>query len=169
MAPVTAASLPVETNLLPAPRLAAGTAPPLDGWTVTLGHRRKQRLCPPPPDAPATALVVASDSPQDAMRLSSAPIRADAGMRFTVAGMFRRHADCTGDITLGVALTRRVNDRTRASENFVLKEPTIPRKDGWMRAQATFNLPAGTESISVHVTGRFDGSIEIGELSLVRR
>lgn len=168
--PATRASdRPAEQNLLPVPE-PGGAGRAIEGWTVSLGDRRRQSVRAAGGNEGAGAtFVLNSASEDDEVRVTAAPVGVEPGQRFTVEGLFDREPGFEGTVVLAVSVARRTAAGADTVENHVVKEPNLRRKDSVLGARETFEAPAGAVSVSVRVAGRFTGTVRISDLTLRRK
>lgn len=83
--------------------------------------------------------------------------------------LIRRGPDFAGTIAAVASVSCQKNGELMCIDQFVVKEPNLPRKDGWLKAQQTFDMPAGAMRLQIGIRGRFTGSVEIGETHLFRK
>ncbi len=168
--PFIAADYPAEHNLIPfGPQMPADGAPP-DNWAVSLGNRRRQtiRWKAEEPDGRIIALFV-SETPNRELFLQSPRVRVEPGQRLTVEAFFRKKEGWIGNVGLEIRLQRETSSGMTIVPHFVSKEPNMPRRDGWIAARETFNIPAGGREIELRVGGRFAGEVEVAQITLLRR
>ncbi len=171
----TRASLPRATDIPPdraivaLPLRASPPGAPIPGWEVRLGHRRRQaaQLVVDPEEG--SVLRLRSRAPRAPLRVAATPVLVAPGDRLTAEALFRRADGFAGRIALGVRVERETAEGPESLDHFVLKEPNLRRRDGWMGARETFTLPAGATRAQIDVRGTFAGEVEVREITLRRR
>lgn len=145
---------------------------PIPGWTLTLGDKRRQsaRIEGVHPAPSAGTLLVQSRSPEE-IRLSSGLFGGLSRRRVSVAGEFRKSSDFEGTVALVLSLIRESESGPVQVDQFLVREPNLLRRDGWVAVQQTTRdpLPASTRSVQLHVRGQFTGTLEIRDLQLIPR
>jgi diadenosine tetraphosphatase ApaH/serine/threonine PP2A family protein phosphatase len=162
-----------DANLLPPLASSAGRAP-ITGWTVRLGDRRAQTFFTrtatedgeTEENGDELRLILESETRRDPIALSSPPVPVHPGMRLQVLGAFRMEPDFDGHIGLVVSLERESEDGPPAVVPFLTVPPALKRRDRWLAAQRTFDVPARTRSVTIHVQGRFTGRVACRDLAL---
>lgn len=154
-----------EANLLPLP---SRTRPPFEGWTVRYGNRFAQSVTAIE-ESTEPAFVLRSAAPAAPIELESAPIAVAPGQRIALEAVFVKAAGFDGVVALGAALTRIApGGASETLESFVMKEPTLRRRDGWA-ARETVEIPAGGRILRVRIVGRFRGEAAVRSISAARR
>lgn len=172
-APTTASMIDVEKNILSVPSSPAAVGSSIPGWSVYLGNRWKQGIRVEPardasePDE-AYAFVLTSQTRKDELRLLSPRINVEPGMRLCLLAAFRKDADFAGNIAVVASLTKVAEGRREVVDQFIVKEPNVARKDGWMTAKKTFTIPADGAFLILQVRGKFIGRVAVKGLTLKR-
>jgi len=167
--PIRAAATPVDNNMLPGFEAPLPPGAAIPGWRIELGHGRRQSVRTIPHKTGPNTAALTSTSGKDELRIASPNVHVAPGTRLCVEGAFRRHPDFSGNTALVVALRKQVDGRIVTLDPFIVKQPNLPRRGGWMLAKQTFQVPAGTVSLTLEVRSRFTGSIDIKDLSMVRK
>lgn len=143
--------------------------PRLPGWRVVRGAARQQawRLTPGPDDLPV--LVLSSGAGGQRFRVE-APLlmlpRDD--VRFQARARFRSSDTFSGHVGLVFDLVKAMPDGSEVLVPvFHRQAPTLRRREGWMKAQATLSLPRHTRAIRLAIEGRFEGEVEVQSVSLL--
>lgn len=163
--PIHAGARAPGENLLPMPGAHAHPLAGMEGWRVRLGNKRRQQLSVTGQGLDAI-WTLSSESSDTAVWITSPTIIVQPKMRMQLAAEMKKSADFEGSLSVVISLTQS-DGATR--EQFVVKEATTHRRDDWLRAQKTFNIPAGAESLHFHLHGRFSGEARVRGLTLARR
>lgn len=167
--PVAAADYPAGANLLAWPQSAEEALRVLPGWTVRLGNGRRQSLRAGTGPDGRILLRLRSETEADAILLESSAIGTGPGRKFTAEALFRKSPDFHGSVALRVSVVRVADGRESRLDSFVLKEPNLPRKEGWHAVRETFETPAGSVRLYLQIVGRFRGEVELAAPALLRR
>jgi len=168
LVPVSALTAPLDQNLLTLPREPVAPESTIPGWTVTLGHRRRQSIAVNiEKDGPV--FVLASLNPHSELRLASPSIRVQPDMRLCLEALFRKQPSFRGTVAVTISALRSIDGRETRIEQFVVKEPTQARAGEWVLAKATFNVPANAVSLDYRIQGRFTGEVQLKDLKLYRK
>jgi len=154
-----------EENMLPHPTVTVPRGMPVPGWAVQLGNRYRQDLAVTI-DADGPIFVLSSDTIKDPLRLSSAPIRVTPGMRMTCEVLARQEEGFQGTLALVISLTRRRDGKQERIDQYVVKEPNVSRRGGWLQAKNTFDIPAGGEDVEFQIRGKFAGRVSLRDAKL---
>ncbi len=166
---IAASRAPANANLLPWTAYAAAAGGPIGEWTVQLGDRRRQRAWAEAAAAgEAPTLRLQSDAPQEELSVTSPWVTVAPGERYAVEADIRRGAGFRGSLVLAVEVERDAG-APAAGAHFVVKEPTLRRRDDWWTARETFDVPAGGRALRVGIRGRFDGAAEVRAPVLERK
>ena len=158
----------MDHNLLDVPRPPVAPGNVISGWHVHLADKHTQAIAVDEQGGNAV-FVLTSTSQAEAMRLFSPPIQVAPGTKMTLSAQFKKATNFTGHVAAVISVTRDVDGRHDLIDQYEVKEPTIRRKDGWMEARRTFELPAHTRQIEFQLRGRFAGEVRVRDMSLVRR
>ncbi|MBM4142210.1 MAG: metallophosphoesterase family protein [Lentisphaerae bacterium] len=169
LAPIPSVAVRAESNILPVPPPAAPAGGVVPGWRIVLGDRRRQSVSVAGGDGAGPVFRLESSSSRDQLRLESAPVLVRPGQKMCAEGLFRRGEGFAGAVALVVSLTREGADGPERVDQFVVKEPNLPRQGGWLQAKNTFDVPARATAVSVQVRGRFTGDLDVSGLSLIRK
>ena len=167
--PLRAAATAVDHNILPSIRAPSGTGRPVKGWQVHLGHRRKQQVWATRASGSNIVLQLLSATGRDELKLVSPRVHVTPGMKLCIEGAFRKRTDFTGNTALVVRLHKQVGGQVVHVDPFIVKQPSMARRGGWLLAKQTFEVPADTVSLTFEVRSSFTGHLQIKDLSLVRR
>ena len=165
---LAAADAPADRNLLPLPEAATRPGEAIPGWTVRLGDRRSQAAVVYM-DATKPVLALSSEAAKDAVSLCGPWIAAKPGMKLGYEAMFRKSEVFRGSLVAGVYFRKKAEGGAEESDLVNVKEPNMPRADGWMLAKCTFDAPAGTTAVRFAIRGQFAGRAEISDLRLCRK
>jgi len=160
---------PEDHNLLPSPALPLDPASATGVWALRLGNRYRQGAKVESDPGAEGLFVLRSHAPRDEIRLASPVIRVEPGMRLTLQGLFRKSEDFAGTVAVVVSLTKQTDSGRELVDQFLVKEPNVPRQGGWLEARKTFDVPAGGCSLRLQVRARFSGEVRVKDLSLCRR
>jgi predicted phosphodiesterase len=160
--PVMAVAASPDSNLLPPLSSGSGSAPLSDAFGVQLSNRERQA---------ATVEILEGEpvirlrsSTRHPITLRSAPIHVAPGMSFRIEGQVLYEADFDGELSFAAVCS----GKTLPAKSFSA-DPNLRRKAGWMKAQLSFEVPAGAEKIEVRVTGAFVGSVAVKSPALIYR
>ncbi len=167
---IAAAVVPAENNILSIPDVEVPAGQPITGWTIELGHRRRQsvsliRL----PDTSHNAFLLRSSTGKDEVVLRSRPVRVVPGTRMTFHATFKKPPGFAGTVMAALALIRNENGRTQNTELHVTKEPNLRRKDDWWETRHTLEIPANAGEIQLCIRGNFVGTVAVKDVRLYRR
>jgi hypothetical protein len=157
-------------NVLRMPEVSAavGAGAGIPGWTVHLGDRRRQRVEAVAATGGEPVFRLTSRTLRDGMGLASAPVRVTARTPLHAEALFAKSPDFSGPVALVVSLERRRADGTPEwVEQFLVKEPNEPRREGLL-ARVTADVPAGGTAVRFQVRGRFRGTVEVRRPALWR-
>lgn len=158
-----------NTNLLhDLRRITPGDKAPR-GWKIEIGDRYSQ----------AVEFGAAGDDCALQLRSAKAasPIRIIApsvtdlkpDMKLVLNLLCRKSADFKGSVAAIVALHRSAARGDAITENFVVKEPELPRAGNWLLAQKTFLIPANGKAVQLEVRAVFSGILDIKAITLERK
>ncbi len=171
-------------NLLSFPDQPVTSGNVIPQWDVHLGNQYRQQALWTSLDDGQQGFVLRSKDPQKAMWISSAPIHVSPGMRLTLQALVKKSPDFTGSIAVVMPLVKRVElpsvktarppgaDAAATFETihqFVVKEPTLDRADGWSLVKQTVSMPARAHAVEFRVRGRFTGVVQVQNLRLERK
>lgn len=156
---VDASATDPGANLLPPIPDAPG--PALPGWTVRLHDKRKQQVA-----APGGILELTSQRPDGEISISSPSISVEQDEKLQLSALVKPSDSYSGSIAAVVSVVK--DDGSRLDQH-VVKEPTARRREGWLLAQKTFELPAGTISVQFHLRGEFSGAAQVRDVKLEKR
>lgn len=158
-----------DANLLPA-LTASSNLEPMPGWTVRLGDKRAQTFfseaVSDEEENGGLRLVLQSETLRDPIALTSPRIRVQPGMRLQLSGHFLMGPDFDGNIVMVVSLERESGEALQTVDPFLTAQPTLRRRHHWMAAQRTFDVPAHTRAVRIHVRGTFTGRVTCRDLEL---
>lgn len=175
MMAVRAADFAPESNLLSFPEAAVQPGSRLPHWNLSLGDRYKQQASWTQIEQDTYGFVLGSGSHDAEMRLGSAPVHVAPDMRLRLQGYVKGGDDFSGNIAFALVLVQRTGSAEEATlsfetnRNFVVKEPTLRRRDGWSLAQQTIDLPARSHSVTFEIRGKFQGVAHVRGARLERR
>lgn len=165
---VDARHLPAGAVLAEIPAATVAVNRPVHGWTLHLGHRRRQTVAVEG-DGGEPVVRLHSTTASDPLVLASSPVRVSQGMRICMEGRFRKSPDFKGDVALVVSLRRTLDGEYDATDLFRVKQPNPPRSGHWGQARQTFELPARSDTVTFSVRGAFTGTVEVKDLRLTSR
>lgn len=169
LSPRNALHAPAGQNLVEEPGPGNTGAAYVPGWTVSLGDRRKQSVRVESGEEAGAHVVMTSSSNADEMRIGSPPIRVQPGMKLQLAALFLKDPSFRGSAAAVVSLRKDTDGTGEVVDRFVVKEPAVKRRGGWMEARKTFEIPANGREITFQVRGRFTGTVRLRDLSLERK
>lgn len=149
--------------------LQLGTAPglPLSDFDVLLGNKRRQAVSIT--EAEQAYLLTAASRSNAPLILQSPKIPVEPGSRLSLEVLIRKSSDFEGSAWAFVGTTRRTPEGAECTPRFLVKEPNIRRKDGFLMARHTFDVPANTSEVYFGLEMTFNGSIEISQLELTKK
>jgi predicted phosphodiesterase len=160
--PLIALAAAPESNMLPAMAGNLSGAALSEYWGIRLADRERQSAgLKAGDDGPAIVIASAARLP---MLLRSAAIRAEPGMSFRIECSVLRGAAFDGSLSFAAVCS----GAGLPSRSFAA-DPNMKRKGGWLKAQRSFTVPPGTDTVEVHVMGNFAGEAVITPPALVYR
>jgi hypothetical protein len=138
-------------------------------WTINLGDKREQQVQVVPGGESGNMFSLSSGTIKDPIKIDSCPVTVKPGMKFQVKAYFLKAEDFIGNVSLAVTITKKSENIGDVANEFIIQQPNLKRKDGWMLAQRTFTLPADGESIQINVGGKFRGKLLIRDISLQKK
>jgi predicted phosphodiesterase len=158
------------TELLCAPDAPIQAGLPIPGWDQQFGDAKQQSVQVLKEES-GLLFRLASDTARREIRLISQTISATAKERLTLEGSFRKHPGTQGSALLVVSLSRiKPGDSSiEYVDHYVVKEPLVARKDGWMTARQTFTVPGNTTSLTVSIRATINGTLDVKNVSLQSR
>jgi hypothetical protein len=162
---IAAFSFPSK-NLLPVPDSPLGPNVPVPGWILHLGDKYRQSIEVCRGEDGETAFRLTSANPKTEMYLSSGVISVKDSMKFAVEASFRKSDDFQGGAWLAVSVVKNSGAGDVVVEQYVVKEPAMNRRGGWIMAKHTFELPKGTHSVRVSLRGKFKGAVSVKNIIL---
>ncbi len=165
---INAISAPKQQNLLKMPNHISSPGQAIDNWTIHLGNKRQQSAQVQNTESGITFLLKSENS-KDEMRLESPPIRIKPKMRICIYGLFRKSDDFKGNISISLSIIKQKDGKITLLKQFMLKEPISYRKNNWLAAKITDDIPANSIKAQFKVTGNFSGQIEIRDLKLEKK
>lgn len=187
MPAIQAADFAPASNLLSFPDQPVAAGQNIPKWTAHLGNRYRQQALWTALENGEPGFVLRSTDAQREMWISSAAILVSPGMRFTLQALVKKSPDFSGSIAVVVPLVQRgaaaapaagsptAKHDARGStaletmQKFVVKEPTLPRADGWSLVKHTFELPARSYAVEFQIRGQFQGAAWVHDLRLERK
>ncbi|MDD5482232.1 MAG: metallophosphoesterase family protein [Kiritimatiellae bacterium] len=156
-------------NLLTTPPSPLPPNSVLPGWILHLGDKYRQSIevCRGEEGAPVFRL--SSANPGTTIGLSSGIITVTDDMKFVLEAFFRKSDDFKGSVWTAVSVVKKTGEKDVSMEQYVVKEPALMRRGGWMAARQTFDLPKGTHTIRLHVRGKFKGAVLVKNILLQRK
>ena len=157
-----------ENNLLGVPgRESPGNAA-VSGWTIHLENHRQQAVSVVTLADGQSAFQLVSRDADRGLRVASAPILVEPGMKFRYTVLVRFEEPFDGAFTTFVDLVRKEKGVPRIEPGFAGKMPNLPRRGGLMLAKETFEVPANATEMRVGVRGNFKGTVVVHDICLVR-
>ena len=157
---------PPKSNILPVLNATSATGDRVDGWRIYLGDSRLQRLDVIAPQGDGLCLQLASQVNGTQMALSAPAIHVTPGQSWSMSGLLQKGDHFTGTALMAMILVRQGAKGDETNENFYVKEPFLPRADGWMKVHQTFRVPAGGKTIQFQIRGMFRGILRAKGMSL---
>jgi predicted phosphodiesterase len=167
-ASISTISAQPSQNLLKMPDNISPPDTSVDNWIIHLGNKRQQSTEVINTES-GIAFLLKSQNIKDEMRLESPPINIKPEMRICIYGLFRKSKNFKGNIAISLSLTKQKDGETIFIKHFMLKEPTSHRKNNWLEARITEEMPAGSIEAQFKITGSFNGEVEIRDLKLERK
>ncbi|MEI6970630.1 MAG: metallophosphoesterase family protein [bacterium] len=166
-APVRASIFAADTNMLSCPTNAIAPGSPIAGWTVFLSDTAAQGagLESGGPQSPP-CMTLQSDGGE--IRVSSRGFIVEPGTKLQMSALFRHEPGFTGDIWIGLELTRQTPGGETIN-HINPKPPSASRKDGWLAAQGTVTMPPGAKLIRFEIYGKFNGNTRVSSISLKKK
>jgi len=145
--------------------------PPFQGWTVRYGDRRAQQVWAEEiTDSTKTPAFRVCSKRSELWVIESDPIQVQPRQRVSLEAVFRMSPDWTGTIAVAASVQGvRPDGHEYVRRNFLVKEPSLIRREGRRVARETVDLPAGARTIQVRIEGRFCGEVLIESVELTRR
>lgn len=140
---------------------------PLADFDIELGHKRHQQI-EVVNDQDGHLLAISSRRSAPVV-LKSRMIPAKPGEKLMLEALLRKSDDFRGSAVAFISVCRDIDGRTQKTKRYLVKEPNLPRKNGFILGKQTFELPANTTHVSVGLSAEYTGSIEIAALSLSRK
>ena len=165
---ISAITAPVQHNLLKMPEHISPPGMAIDNWIIHLGNKRQQSIQVQDTESDSVFLLKSKKS-KDEIRIESPPIRIEPDMRLCIYGLFRKSEDFTGNIEISLSVTKKKNGETSIIKQFMVKEPAEYRKNNWLEARITKNIPADSIEAQFRVTGIFSGQVEVRDLRLEKK
>jgi hypothetical protein len=161
-ATVIALAAAPDSNLLPALAADMPGRNVSDFWGMRMPDRERQsaRLGTAGGD-PAILLKSVSRLP---LLLRSASIKVEPGMSFRLEGSVLHGEDFKG----GLSLVAVCSGGSTPAKSYAA-DPSMKRKGGWKKAQRSFVVPPGADTLEVRVSGDFSGSAALTMPMLVYR
>ena len=151
-------------ELLPVP---ANPIPPggiIPHWRILLGDKRKQSVSfVTAGDVPH--FLLSSRTPRYGLALESRPFSVQPGMKLCMQVAFKKSPDFAG--TAGVSIMMSVPGGK--TQSLFYKEPNMNRKGDRLLAKKTFDVPRNAQIITFRAHGSFKGTIQVSNMSLVRK
>ena len=96
--------------------------------------------------------------------------RVEPGMKVCLEVLFKKRINFRGKIAAVISLTKEMDVSSEVVDQFIVKEPNIERKGGWLLAKKTSApLPVDSSSIRFQIRGNFVGEVAIRDISLQRK
>ena len=153
-------------NLLAVPDSLLPPNSALPGWVLHLGDKYRQSIEVCREDDGEISLRFLSSNSKAEFWLSSGTISVHDDMKFVMEGSFLKGDDFKGSAWMAVSLVKNTGAGDVAMEQYIVKEPALKRRGGWIMAKQTFNLPKGTHSIRVSIRGKFTGTVLVKNVIL---
>lgn len=137
---------------------------PLSDYTIHIGNKRQQTVyfC----DSAKERLMCMKSTSDAPLILQTAPIPAESNQKLSFELAIRKSPDFKGSAAAFVSLTKNLNGVSEQTRRYLIKEPNMSRKNGFLVAKQTFTLPANTTHVSFGLTAEFNGTLEISTLRL---
>ena len=158
-----------ETNMLDEPAEPTATNTPIPGWSVTLNDKNCQWFHVQYLPEYDNVLIMKSDSVKGEIKLTSPKFKVQSDMKFQAKTFFKMEDDFKGNVSLCISLDRRQGNHIETIDEYVVKQPELKRRDNWILAQKTFDLPQDAESIQFQIRCKFSGTVIARDISLVRK
>lgn len=168
VAAVNAATAGDGINLIPPLRTVSGrTMPP--GWHCRLGNRLRQSATLTTDSDSDIVLRLQSTTDRVPIVVSAVPVHVVSGQRIQLRAMIRKDADFEGSIAVVIGLEKDAGHDHEMVPRLRVQEPTVRRSNGWYEAMRTFDVPAGGKTLHYRIDGKFNGTVEIKDVQLLRR
>lgn len=167
MSAMSAREAALGNNMLIFPATDVTDGQPVPGWHIHLGNRYHQQASWGQLPEGCIGWKLHSGR-QSELWITSPLVSVSPGMKFTMQGRVWKSADFKGSLALVIALMRQAGTDD-VIDQFVVKEPTLVRADGWSTVKQTFFIPARAEAIHFQIRGRFQGTAYLHNLSLERK
>lgn len=167
-----------QVNLLSFPGGPVKAGKVIRGWSIHMDDRFSQQVSWGKVDGESLGFIMRSTNPRKELRISSPAMQVVPGMKMTLQVSAMKSRDFSGTLEAVIPLGKEPADvdknksgavRMEMIPNFVVKEPNVPRRDGWMYGQQTFNLPARSRTVHFQVRGKFKGTVFLKNLRLVTK
>jgi predicted phosphodiesterase len=164
--PIPPAARVAGGNLLALPDHPIPPGQPCPGWRILLGNRHRQQVAVQAEDSGQPCLVMSSETLQDEICCSFAPVDVVPGMHIYPEARFLKAPGFEGHVGIVVSLTRQGTNGPETISHFYVKEPNQALPGGWMRARQKFDIPARGSRIQFHIRGIFKGRVKVAGLTL---
>lgn len=156
-------------NILTVPDTPLPPNSAVQGWVLHLGDKYRQSIEVCREDDGEISLRLLSSNPKADIWLSSGAISVTDDMKFVIEASFRKSDDFKGSVWLAVSVTKKTGAEDVVIEQYIVKEPVLMRRGGWLLAKQTFDLPRGTHLVQMRVRGKFTGAVSIRNMFLQRK
>lgn len=165
--PTNVAMIGNEYELLPVPPHPIEPGDVIPDWRVLLTDRRNQSISfVTAGDTPHFLLT--SDKRSQEMALDSRPFAVEPGMKLCMQVAFKKSPGFDG--AAGASILIKASDSGTAKlQPLFYKEPNLKRKGDRLLAKKTFTVPNNASILIFRVHGSFKGTIQVSDLSLVRK
>ena len=168
LTPAAAVTVRPGGELLPIPSEPISPGGLVPEWRVVLGDKRKQSV----------SFVTAGDLPhfllsssthRHELVLESRPLTVKPDMRFCMQVAFKKSPGFTGTAGASILFVPTGASTTKPPQSLFYKEPNMKRKGDRLLAKKTFDVPPNAEIIIFRVHGSFKGTIQVSDISLLRK
>ncbi|MDD4871230.1 MAG: metallophosphoesterase family protein [Kiritimatiellae bacterium] len=154
-----------NTNMLTFPS-ATTTGNGIPGWNIKLGDKTQQSIKYEINHPDGRIFTLSSKTRINEINLISCSVKANAHKKMCFEALFRKAPSFSGTVAAVISVIRKNNDKEELIDPYVTKAPTQIRQGGWVMAKQTFELPANTVSLRLHIRGTFTGEVLLKNISL---
>lgn len=166
---IAATNFPTKTNLLIQLQNSSPPGRAVPGWQFQIGDSRHQKISVIPLKRDGYGIQIESKNTDTGITLSAPLLHVLPGQSWSISGLFEKGPFYAGTTVMAIMLIRQDGKGYITNQNFIVKEPLLPRADGWMKIRQSFTIPESGKMIQVQIRGKFQGMIRAKDLSLDRR
>lgn len=165
-ASIIAANFPANTNMLAVPPSSSLAGEPIPDWVVKLGDKAQQSVRFDREHPDGRVFIMSSSTRKDEISLISPVVKVGTGKKLCFEALFRKTPSFSGNVVASISVIRKNNGREDMLDPYVTKAPNQIRQGSWVMAKQTFELPANTLSLRLHIRGNFAGEVIVKDISL---